>query len=565
VQVFVLRVWFVVIVIGICVLVLAPFTYFAQQILREVQERVNPPPSSTSIAQSVLVPIPFGIAEEPVALPDGLNQTMASGDAHTCVVTRTAFVLCWGDNAAGQLGVGVAGDSVAQSSISPVVGLTDVTSIAVGSAHSCAVRAPSGSVWCWGDNRLRQLGGALSGPQTSRAIAAQVITIPAVQQLVSGSNHACILSQQGDVWCWGDNQYGQVARAVIPLGSAPARVEGLPSDVVALRSGTDHVCALTQQGTLWCWGRNHVQQIDDSTDDVILNPRQIYENRRVTQLGLARDTTCIMFESQQLECRAVSAQPSVAMVDSRLVSASLGQQCLVSPEFTSTCWDAVTPPQSQDVTGVAFTTSGADFQCVLLRAGLVQCRGDNQKGQIGVAERTVRVAEFVFVGLGSSNDNMAAGYAHVCTIWQLGKVLCWGRNLEGQVGLPVQDSVQYRAAPNDIGINGVTHLATSGNHTCVIRFDGRVSCWGLNDAGQLGLGHATNRHVPELISSLKDVAQITLGLNHSCALQRDGQVFCWGDNRFGQITGSTSTSQQLVPIRVTAVEDVVKIAAGGNT
>lgn len=557
-----------IIIIGICLLVIAPITYVAQQLLLEVQERVNRPQVTTTMSRSVAVPIPFGINQEPIALPDMQRQTIASGTAHTCAVTRTAYVLCWGENAAGQRGLGVIGDSPAlRASMSPVVGLTEVTSVAVGDAHSCAIRGSEGSVWCWGDNRYRQLGGALSGPQTSRALAGSVMLVKEALQLASGANHACALTAQAEVWCWGDNQYGQIAQSPTLLGVGPSRINGLPTDVVSIRTGQNHTCAFTQSATLWCWGHNQVQQIDTSADVIITIPRQVVTESQIVQFDLSQDSTCIITINQQVDC--LPASHDLAQIDaliiagSRLMSAPLGQHCLLSPESDLVCWDEQNTPQQYDVSGVATATSGVDFACVLLRAGLVQCRGDNQRGQVGVVDVTAQVDDFVFVDLGSSSDVMAAGYSHICTIWQLGKVLCWGRNLEGQIGLPVQDSIPFSAAPNDIDIDGVIHLSSSGNHVCVIRYDNRVSCWGDNSAGQLGIGHANNVNSPTLIESLADVSQITLGVSHSCALLRNGEVYCWGDNRFGQTTGDTL--QQLMPIRVNQVRNVVKIIAGGHT
>lgn len=566
-QIWVLRVWFIIIMAGICVLVIAPMTYVAQRILLEVQERVNRPPATTAMSRTLAVPVPFGIDAEPVAQSDEFQRTIASGRAHTCVVTQTGYVLCWGENSAGQRGLGVPGDTPAlRASISPVVGLTGVTSIALGDAHSCALRGAEGSVWCWGDNQYRQLGGSQSGPQTSRAIAAPVILVPTAQQLVSGANHACVLTAQAEVWCWGDNQYGQTAQTELLSGIVPRRVEGLPADVVSISAGNQHTCALTQTAMVWCWGRNHLQQIDDSADAIVMKPRQVFDFQ-IAQISLARDTSCVMTTTQQVVCRGVSGDISlsnvIAATGDRLVGSSIGQQCLRTRDFVATCWDSSTMPQTYDVQGVADVTSGIDFSCVLLRAGLVQCRGDNQRGQIGVSTSTAYSSDFVFVPLGSSSDVMAAGYAHVCTIGQLGKVLCWGRNLEGQIGLPVQDSIMYSSQPNEVEIDGVTHIATSGNHTCAIRYDGRVSCWGANSVGQLGIGHANTISTPTLVESLTDVTQIALGLNHSCALQRDGLVLCWGDNRYGQTAGTAS--QQLIPAPVSSVRNVVKIAVGGNT
>lgn len=568
VQVLVLRAWFVLIVIGMGLLVIAPITYVAQQVLIEVQDRVNRSPNTTVMSDTTVVPVPFRIDEEPIAQPSAQHTTIASGTAHTCAVTRTAYVLCWGDNNSGQRGLGVLGDTPAlRTSISPVVGLTDVASVAVGNAHSCALQSTDNKVWCWGDNEYRQLGSAQSGPQTSRAIATPVILIPPAQQLVSGANHACVLTTQAEVWCWGDNQYGQIAQTANAVGLEPSRIAGLPADVITIKAGKNHTCALTQSATVWCWGHNHVRQIDDSTDERVIVPRQIFRELPITQIGLALDVTCSVTNNQQVVCPMISTDLATVApllrAGGTLASSSLGQHCVLSNDAGTICWDAQNLPQRYDIQGVVYATSGNEFACILLRVGLVQCRGDNQRGQIGTVQNTAFVTDFVFVDLGTSNDVMAAGYAHVCTIWQLGNVLCWGRNLEGQIGAPVQDLVSSSATPHEVEINGVTHLAASGNHTCVIRYDSRVSCWGLNSGGQLGVGDTHMRNTPTLIDSLTDVAQISLGLNHSCALLRNGHVYCWGDNRFGQTTGADV--QQLVPVRVELDSNVVKIVAGGNT
>lgn len=567
-QIWVLRVWFSVIVIGISLLVFAPLTYIAQQIMLEVQERVNRPAPTTAMSRTVSVPVPFGIDTESIALPDGQQQTIASGRAHTCVVTQSAYVLCWGSNTSGQRGLGVSGDSPAlRASISPVVGLTDVASIALGDAHSCALRASDGKVWCWGDNNVRQLGGVQSGPQTSQSTAAPVILVPTTRHLVSGAHHTCALTQQSEVWCWGDNQYGQIGKPELIDGLKPQRIDGLPQDIVAIRAGRSHTCALTLTSALWCWGHNDQQQIDDSTDLIVVKPRQVMSDLQISQISLASDTTCVITANLQVVCRGTAQAYVLSSInvraDDRLVGSPLGQQCLITSDSMSSCWGSMQAPQSFRMQGVADISSGIDFACVLLRVGLVQCQGDNQVGQVGIESDSPTIDEFVFVSVGTSNDVMSAGYAHVCALWQLGKVLCWGRNLEGQIGLPVQDSLVYSAQPNEVDINGVTHIATSGNHTCAIRYDRRVSCWGANNVGQLGIGHAHTQHSPVLIESLTDVTQIAIGFNHTCALLRDGRVMCWGDNRFGQTTGDVQ--QQLIPTPVINVHNVVKIAVGGNT
>lgn len=569
VQVFVLRLWFVILAVGMLLLVIAPITFVAQVVFNEVQERVNRTASAPAMSRTSSVAIPYSIDEEPVALPDNrlLHRTLVSGMHHSCAVTRAAYVVCWGDNTAGQLGVGITADiALAQTSISPVVGVTRAVSVALGVAHSCVLQE-SGQVWCWGDNTYRQLGSERGGPLTSRSIAAPVVKLPAAQQIVSGANHVCMLSQTREVWCWGDNQYAQISQNQSTSGVVPTQITMLPSDVIALNAGSNHTCALTASGEVWCWGRNQQQQIDSSTDEVVREPRRIFGDRAVTQVGLARDSACVVFVDMQFACQGATATlngiSAILSPSAQLVSSALGQHCVLADSVAQTCWDEVSPPTSQNIPGVTLVSSGDDFACLLLRAGLVQCRGDNQRRQIAPSLTATQIPEYVFVPLGSSNNPMSAGYAHVCTIWQLGKVQCWGRNLEGQIAMPVQDSLLFTASPHEVDINGIVRLAVAGNHTCAIRYDRRVVCWGANNHGQLGLGDARMRDTPTVVTSLTDVTQVAVGTNHSCVLQRSGQVWCWGDNRFGQSAGSTT--QQTTPMRVSALSNVMKIAAGGNT
>ena len=563
-QAIVLRMWFVLIALGILLLVVAPLSFVVQRVMIEVQERVNRTPLETSIDRTRDVALPYTVDEVPVAPSSNARTTIASGLRHTCVVTSASSVLCWGDNAAGQLGVGITGAvSPVRFTTSPVAGLTDVLSVAVGALHSCALRQGQGDVWCWGDNQFRQLGARQNGPQSAQTIPTQVISLPESTQIAAGEHHTCVRTIANEIWCWGDNQFAQIGATPSTNGRAPTQILGLPTDIVSLQAGANHTCVSTAQRAVWCWGDNASQQIDDSGDVLVVNPRQVFVEQASIQLGAANNSTCVVAQDFALSCRGANQYRARLSADAQLLSSALGQFCTVMADYEMTCWSDTVPATTQVVLGATMVSSGEGYVCVLLRAGLVQCRGDNKFGQIGQSPETSAVDEFVFVSLGASRQLMSAGYAHLCTIWQLGNVICWGRNLEGQLGLAVQDDVPFLVAPHEVPLNGVIDVVVSGNHSCVIRYDHRVSCWGQNSFGQLGSGDTISRSEPTTISSLTDVKQLALGMNHTCALLRDGRVACWGDNRFGQT--AFAQSQHANPATVEQLRGVVKIAAGGNT
>jgi alpha-tubulin suppressor-like RCC1 family protein len=115
-----------------------------------------------------------------------------------------------------------------------------------------------------------------------------------------------------------------------------------------------------------------------------------------------------------------------------------------------------------------------------------------------------------------------------------------------------------------LGLSDVVQINTYDGHTCALRANGQVACWGDGQGGAIGDGTRDNRLSPYTIASLSELIDITTGLSHSCALQSDGSVWCWGFNFSRQIGVATETFYQTTPIRVTGVTGVTEIEAGSS-
>jgi len=197
--------------------------------------------SSTSTVANTPVPV-LGLSSDVSAL--------AAGYSHSCAVAGGG-VLCWGSNANGQLGGGSAGGI----SLVPVAvpSLTvGVEALAAGYAHSCALQ--NGGVLCFGSNSNGQLGNGTTAdssvPVAVTGLAGPVLAVAAG----AGSLHSCALLESGEVWCWGANSSGQLGNGTTADSSVPVQVTGLPGGAVGIAAGALHSCALLGSGGAWCWG-----------------------------------------------------------------------------------------------------------------------------------------------------------------------------------------------------------------------------------------------------------------------------------------------------------------------
>ncbi len=209
--------------------------------------------------------------------------------------------------------------------------------------------------------------------------------------------------------------------------------------------------------------------------------------------------------------------------------------------------------------------AGTNHACAILADDRVICWGENDWGQLGVAGM-VSVSFPVFVSnLADAPVTLAAGEEHTCAILANGGIQCWGGNLNGQLGSGAP-SVTPQITPVSVtGLAGkAIDLAAGSWHTCALLADGRVQCWGANNTGQLGIGSLHDQAAPVTIQLPGAATWITAGCNHTCALLQDGRMYCWGWNAWGQL-GVSGVMQSTTPVQVTAVSGAgTTIEAGCN-
>ncbi len=201
-------------------------------------------------------------------------QKISAGRYHVLALKNDGTVWVWGDNQYGQLG-----DGTTTSKQIPVQipDLTDVIDIAAGFSHSLVVKS-DGSVWAWGRNNYGELG---DGTTTDRLNPVRVMDrnditdyLTDAQHVSAGLDYSMVLKNDGRVWTWGYNGYGQLGNGSKATSKEPVEVAGV-SAIKAIAAGRYHAAVLTDSGSVYTWGRNNYGQLGDGTTITHDTPQDI--------------------------------------------------------------------------------------------------------------------------------------------------------------------------------------------------------------------------------------------------------------------------------------------------
>jgi alpha-tubulin suppressor-like RCC1 family protein len=144
---------------------------------------------------------------------------------------------------------------------------------------------------------------------------------------------------------------------------------------------------------------------------------------------------------------------------------------------------------------------------------------------------------------------VSAGFRHTCAVRADHSLWCWGFNFNGQLGT---GTTTYEYTPVQVTALGhhVRRVAASDEHTCALTLDNSVWCWGDNFDGELGNGGTTSSLVPVAVSGLDhDVVDLAVGANTSCAIRGNHSLVCWGNNSQGALaTGGTANALTPTPV-----------------
>jgi alpha-tubulin suppressor-like RCC1 family protein len=244
-------------------------------------------------------------------------------------------------------------------------------------------------------------------------------------------------------------------------------------DVVSIGAGDTHTCAALRSGEVWCWGDNRDGQLGDPS-----NPQK--------EVG--------------------------------------------SPALVAGLWIQNVPNHPPKA---HFVSAAGQFTCAVLGDRSAWCFGLDHHGQLGNGSKSAGGRPPVPVKHIDGVTAVAAGHEQACAV-SGGHVWCWGWN---QVGLGDVAHTRESSVPVRIGVAGALAVATGSYHACTLLANGhRVVCWGQNGMGQLGDGHRNrDAQIPVQPVGMTDVVALAAGATHTCAIKDDGSLWCWGLNDYGQL------------------------------
>ena len=354
---------------------------------------------------------------------EGQFLKVAAGGSHSLALMEYGTVWSWGDNHNGQLGDGTFISN--RTATMRVGGLSTITSISGGGGHNLALKE-DGTVWTWGWNAYGQVG---NGTTTNELAAEQIRELNNITAIAGGDYHSLALKNDGTVWTWGLNNYGQLGDGTTTNRSKPVQVSGL-SGVIAIAGEYYHSLALKNDGTVWAWGANDGGQLGDGTTTQRSTPVQVS--------GLS------------------------------------------------------------EIIAIA----GGYHSLALKNDGTVWAWGLNNYGQLGDGTTISRNMAIQVSGLNNVYA-IAGGDVYSLALKEDGTVWAWGSNSYGQLGDGTRTN--RSTAVQIIGLNGVTDISGGGYHSLAIKNDGTVWAWGDNYAGQLGSGGNRYCEYPKWVCGTPDV------------------------------------------------------------
>ena len=354
-------------------------------------------------------------------------------------------------------------------------------------------------------------------------------------KVFAGKNHSIILGKSGEVITWGDNRFFQLGgpttdsdlvdgvKSTTPKGDLPP----LFFNILDAAAGGEHSLILHDEGIM-SFGNNNVGQLGAFTDNL---PAQ-------EPVWVVNDSGAAL--SQIIDVDAGNKHSIALRTDGGILvwgDNSFGQ--LAEDQLPK----SLKPILMTSLNNAIKITAGDNFNLAILADKSLAAWGANGSGQLGVGASSQKQDVMIVPGV-TNVISLSAGAEHVLALQENGSALVWGNNQNGQLGLGNTENQESPATLDFVGAR-VIQFAAGSNHSAALLEDGKVLAWGDNSFGQLGIGSVENVMSPTRVvgndqEDLTGIVSIAAGNNFTIAVDNAGNILSWGDNSLGQLNGNAS-------------------------
>ena len=402
---------------------------------------------------------------------------------------------------------------------------TEVLSLDAGHNHNCGVF--EGNVGCWGDNYGYQHGTGMVGEDTSyidEILAPASFVANQVIKISASESHSCSINLVGEIHCWGLNDYGKIGndQSHSSYSAVPNKIlvwDGYGT-VVDADTGQYNSCAVLDNGTAACWGWNVVGQLGNGmyyqSDGYPRYPVALNQGENIVKVSVGGRTICFLLDNSKIKCTGAGSY------------GQLGNGG--NPVSVSTPVEATFLPNETIIDFEVSESYGHDSVCALLDNGSVKCWGYNQNGQLGTGDLVHRSTPTFVSQFGNNRTavDISVGAYHTCAVLSDGNVSCWGLNQYGQLGDGTTTSRSYPSDTETLGFKRTAIKVTAGAyHSCALLDDMSITCWGWNLEGNLGNGNVGDSLVPLNYNGRVYLPQIVASIveQQNTTYRLDGPIF----------------------------------------
>ena len=436
---------------------------------------------------------------------EGLENIIkiSAGVNHTVFLTKEGTAYAIGENGNGQCGNGTKAKVITPSVIKDSTGtnaLSNIKDISAGNNFTIAV-LENGEVYTWGSNENNKLGREQASDQILPKKLGEAVNGIMVS---AGYNHAIYVNTEGRVYAWGNGVNGTLGNGVNGNSVTPVLVG---SEEIAV--STNHVTIAKGEKSTLTSGLKSFNLIKD-----IVEGDMTYTSN---------DKQIITIDEKTGEITALKEG------NASITVSQVGKDNVSNVQVTVIKSGTKVKPSVNTVNST---------QVMLKADGTVWTYGLNANGELGIGNTTSsdNLSQVTF-----NNDvkiiEIAVGEKHIVALDENGNVWTWGANNNYQLGISNTNTIMTRPQMLNLG-EKIVKIAAGYNQTFAITEENKLIAWGLNTNGELGIGTTESKVLPRKVETMKNVLDVKAGKSHTVVVTTNGEIWTTGNNSFGSLAGT---------------------------